>query len=163
MTSRQYRLKVNLALAACAVVLAIFNPMVTVFAVILAANLTLGQREDVPFSTYGMFSSPSNRSWALSFEDSKGELFPIATFGLLPSTVRKSFSADLGGLGDEVDPTEHARRRRAVAGLVEMVEKKRPSFGEWASEPITIIYLGYQLKGGKLVTDRDVLAVTEPQ
>jgi hypothetical protein len=149
-------------IAICAAVAVVLAPVVAVLWVVVALNFTLGRREDVPFSTYAMFSRPERTTWALRFEDGDGKLVPIGKLGLAPHTMRKLFTTELQaalrqGIGDV-----HAARRRAATPLAVRLERHRPPVGPLATSGITIVLVEYSLAPTGLVTVKTPIMETSP-
>ena len=87
-------------------------PVIAVFWALVACNFAFGRGENLPFSTYPMFSQPAEHAWSLRVEDAAGVVIPIAMLGVDPVVARKRFATD-----------EHAamerrgrRSRRSTAG-----------------------------------------------
>ena len=93
--SQRWRSAVTAFLVVAAVVAAVAAPIVSVLWMVVALNFLLGQRENMPFSTYPMFSTPSAHAWTLRFEDSNGTPIAIGKIGLAPHIVRKRFETEL--------------------------------------------------------------------
>ena len=150
-------------IAILAAVAAVLAPVVAVLWVVVALNLTLGRRENVPFSTYAMFSRPDRTAWSLRFEDRDGELVPIGRLGLAPHTMRKRFTTELRTARRQGVRDVDAARRRAAAPLADLVEKHRPPAGPLATSGITIVLVEYSLASEGLVTVETPIMETSPQ
>jgi hypothetical protein len=130
--------------------------------ILVALNFLLGKHENVPFSTFAMFSSPSKRAWTLRFEGPNGELVPIGTIGLAPHAMRKRFEAELKAArarGDDIG----AARRSAAEVVAALLEQRRPLRGPLATRPITIVLMEYVLESGRLCTVRTPVMETTPR
>jgi hypothetical protein len=137
-----------------AIAAAIAAPIISVLWTLVALNFLLGRRENIPFSTYPMFSTPSNKAWALCFADADGELLAIGQIGLAPHIMRKRFETELQaararGIGD-IDTA----RREAASVVAGVFEQHRPLGGTWAARPITIVLIEYGVDSGRLVRVR---------
>jgi hypothetical protein len=146
-----------------AIASAVAAPVISVLWVLVALNQLLGQRENIPFSTYSMFSKPSETVWAVRFEDSEGGVIAIGKIGLAPHVMRKRFAAELRsarrrGIND-VDAARHC----AAATLATLVEQHRPPAGPLATSPITIVLMEYSLESGQLLTARTPILETTPR
>jgi hypothetical protein len=150
-------------IAICAAVAAVLAPLVAVLWVVVALNLTLGRRENVPFSTYAMFSRPDRTAWTLRFEDRDGQLVPIGKLGLAPHTMRKRFTTELRTAHRQGIRDVDAARRRAAAPLAALVEQHRPPAGPLASSGITIVLVEYSLASDGLVTVATPIMETSPR
>jgi hypothetical protein len=137
------------------------GPPVAVFSILVGLNQLLGRGENVPFSTYPMFSRPEQRSWSVRLEDAAGEIVGTPAFGMIPSAMRKRFATDVeAALAAGQDP----RHARAVAAdrLAEVLERRRPRIGRLATEPVTIVLMDYQFDGTALHRERTPLTVSTP-
>jgi hypothetical protein len=150
-------------IAICAAVAAVLAPELAVLWGVVALNLTLGRRENVPFSTYAMFSRPERTAWALRFEDCDGRLVPIGTLGLAPHTMRKRFTTELRAARQQGIRDVDAARRRAAAPLAALVEQHRPPAGPLATSGITIVLVEYSMASEGLVTVETPIVETSPQ
>ena len=160
--SRRWRGAIVTFVAFAAVCAAVAAPIVSVFWTIVALNFILGRRENVPFSTYPMFSKPTSTAWALRFEGSDGELIAIGKIGLAPHIMRKRFVTELRtarkrGVGDM-----DAARLSAASVIATLVEQHRPPGGPLAASPITIVLMEYVLDSGRLLTVRTPIMETRP-
>jgi hypothetical protein len=157
------RRKVILAsVGAGALVAALLAPSIAVFWVLLALNVVLGARENVPFSTYSMFSTPTRTAFALRFEDRDGELVPIAMMGLAPHVMRKRFAAEQRSARARGIRDVDAARRDAASVLARLVEEHRPSGGPLARKPIAIVLVEYSLDSGRVQQTKTPLMETSP-
>lgn len=150
-------------IAICAAVAAVAAPELAVLWVLVALNLFLGGSENVPFSTYAMFSKPDGTAWTLRFEDSDGSLVPIGKLGLAPHTMRKRFHTELRAARQQGIRDVDAARRSAAAPLVALVEQHRPPAGPLATSRITIVLVEYSIASGRLVTVKTPLLEAVPQ
>jgi len=145
------------------VIAAFVEPVIAVFWTLVALNFVLGQRENVPFSTYSMFSKPATSAWALRFEDPSGGLVPIRQMGISPHNQKKRFDTEVraaraGGIAD----LDQARRAAAAVLAIEIEEHRRPD-GKWAGVPISIVLIEYDIESGSLVTVHTSLVETRPE
>ena len=160
--SERRRLAILASLALGAVVAAIVAPIISVLWVVLALNFLLGPRENVPFSTYSMFSKPSATAWALRFESRQGELIPIATMGLAPHIMRKRFVSEMRAARRRGVRDVDSVRREAASVLATLVEDRRPPGGHLATKPIAIVLVEYSLDSGKVLEARTHIMETSP-
>jgi hypothetical protein len=156
-------LAVSTLVALGAGVAAIVAPIVAVLWIVVVLNILLGERENVPFSRYAMFSMPASRAWALRFEDLHGELIAIRKIGLAPHVVRKRFETELnaaraGGVRSIGDA-----RFRAASVLAGLIEQHRPPRGPLSDAPIRIVLTEYVLDSGRVVTIHSRLVETTPR
>jgi hypothetical protein len=161
-TSKTWRSALTAVVVLGAMAAAVAAPMISVLWAGVALNFLLGRRESIPFSTYPMFSTPTNKAWALSFEDSDGESIAIGQIGLAPNILRKRFETELQvararGIDDIV-----AIRRSAAAVVAGVLEQHRPRGGPWAERPITIVLIEYILESGRLLRVRIPIMETPP-
>ena len=160
---KRWRSAVTAFIVLGAIACAIAVPVIAVLWALVALNQLLGQRENIPFSTYSMFSKPSTTAWAVRFEDSGGDVIAIGKIGLAPHIMRKRFAAELRSARrrgvDDVD----AARRCAAATLATLVEEHRPPGGPLARSPITIVLMEYTLESGQLLTIRTPILETTPR
>ena len=161
--SRRGRIALVTFVAVAASVAAIFAPIVGVFWVIFALNLLLGRRENVPFSTYAMFSMPPTRAWTLRFEDPDGEVIRVGEIGLAPHIMRKRFETELQTARSRGALSAAEARRRAGQVIATLVEQRRPPGGPLAALPITIVLVDYTLEQGHVVTVRTPIVETAPE
>jgi hypothetical protein len=141
---------------------AIAAPVVAVLWATVALNFILGQRENVPFSTYPMFSRPATTAWTLRFEDSKGELIAIGKIGLAPHSVRKRFATELRAAQARGVRDVDAARHSAAAVVAALLEQHRPRRGPLAVSPIRIVLIEYVLESGRLLTVQTPITETTP-
>lgn len=142
---------------------AIAAPVVGVLWIVVALNFLLGTRENVPFSTYAMFSQPRAQTWTLRFEDCDGHLIAIGKIGLAPHVVQKRFATELRA-AHERGVNDLATARRSAAGvLATLLEQHRPSAGPLATAPITIVLVEYMLESGKLRTVKTPIMEARPR
>jgi hypothetical protein len=149
--------------AICAAVAAVAAPQLAVLWVLVALNFVLGKSENVPFSTYAMFSQPDSTAWTLRFEDRDGRLVPIGKLGLAPHTMRKRFTTELRAAHRQGIRDVDAARRKAAAPLVALVEQHRPPAGPLAASPITIVLVEYSMASEGLVTVKTPLVEAVPR
>ena len=110
-----------------AVAAAIGAPIIVAFWVLLALNFVLGQRENVPFSTFRFFDRPATSAWALRFEDAAGDLVPIRQMGISPHNQKKRFDTEVRAARAAGSPTSTRRDEGAAEVLaVEIEEHRRP-------------------------------------
>jgi hypothetical protein len=153
----------TVAVAALAVAAAFFEPVISVFCVLVALNIIFGDGENVPFSTYSMFSNPPRTAWALRFEDPHGELVPIGKMGINPYITKKRFGTEVRVAREQGVADVDAARRRAAEVIAEQIEQHRPPRGQWSAEPITIVFVEYRLAaGGGRVRAQTALLDTAP-
>jgi hypothetical protein len=150
-------------IAVCAALAAIVEPAIAVLWVVVALNFALGRDENVPFSTYAMFSKPDSNAWTLRFEDCDGSLVPIGKLGLAPHTMRKRFTTELRAARRNGIRDVDAARRSAAAPLAELVEQHRPLAGPLATSNITIVLVEYSMASEGLVTIKTPIVETSPQ
>jgi hypothetical protein len=160
--SNKRRKVVLTSIGAGALVAALVAPSIAVFWVVLALNVVLGVRENVPFSTYSMFSMPSRTAYALRFEDHDGELVPIAMMGLAPHVMLKRFAAEQRAARRRGVRDVDAVRRDAASVLATLVEESRPSGGPLARKPIAIVLVEYSLESGRVRQTKTPLMETSP-
>lgn len=151
----------GLVIAAAALVGLPAGRSVAVFLILVASNQILGRAENVPFSTYPMFSRPDRRSWSIRLEDGSGELVSTTAFGIMPPTLRKQFGTDLERARTATADLLDARRR-AAAELAETIERRRPKIGPLADEAVSIVLVEYEFDGRVLHRARTVLATSAP-
>jgi hypothetical protein len=148
--SRRWRAGVSAFVVLGAVAGAVTAPVVAVLWVVVGLNFLLGRRENVPFSTYPMFSRPPDTAWALQFEDPDGELVAMGRIGLPPNIVRKRFETELQRARAHGIHDLGAARRSAAAVVATLVEEHRPAWGPLAARPITIVLVEYRADPGGL-------------
>ncbi len=148
--SRRWRAGVTAFVVLGAIAGAAVAPAIAVLWVVVGLNFLLGRRENVPFSTYPMFSRPPDTAWALQFEDSDGELVAMGTIGLPPTIVRKRFETELRRARTQGIHDLGAARRSAAAVVATLVEEHRPAWGPLATRPITIVVVEYTVDPGGL-------------
>ena len=122
---------------------AVVAPVVAVLWVVVGLNFLLGGRENVPFSTYPMFSRPTETTWTLQFEDPDGELIAMGRIGLPPTIVRKRFESELRRARAEGRHDPADARRSAAAVVAGLVEEHRPAKGPLAATPVRIVLVEY--------------------
>jgi hypothetical protein len=140
---------------------AVVAPALGVFAVVLALNALLGGVEAVPFSRYPMFSEPSERSWALRFEDATGEVVTLGAFGILPPAARKRFGL-AQRVGEDWGLSPSDARAEAAVSLGQLLNERRPRTGPLERAPISILLVEYEFDGHAVVSRRDLLTVVTP-
>jgi hypothetical protein len=145
-----------------AIAAAIVAPVISVLWTVVALNFLLGRRENIPFSTYPMFSTPTNKAWALCFADADGELIAIGQIGLAPHIMRKRFETELQAARARGIKDIGTARREAAAVVAAVLEQHRPQRGPWAARPITIMLIEYGLESGRLVRARIPIMETPP-
>jgi hypothetical protein len=160
--SRRWRSTVTALIVLAALAGAFAAPLISVLWALIALNLVLGRRENVPFSTYSMFSQPDSQAWALRFEDSHGDVVPIGQMGVSPQNAKKRFDSEVSAARDQGILDLGAARRRAAELLATEIEQHRPTRGPWAASPITIALIEYHLESGSLETARTALVETAP-
>jgi hypothetical protein len=142
---------------------AIVAPIIAVLWVVVALNALLGGGENIPFSTYAMFSTPRKQTWILRFEDCDQHLIAIGKLGLEPHIAQKRFqtelrAARLRGSGDEA-----AARRTAASRLATLIDQRRPVAGPLATTPIVIVFVEYTAESGRLRTLRTPIGEATPR
>jgi hypothetical protein len=162
-SSKRWRTATMSLMVASAIAAAIVAPAVSVFWLLVALNFAVGLHENVPFSTYPMFSNPEPKAWSLRFEDSNGQAVKIGKIGLAPHVVKKRFATELRaarerGIRDVADA-----RRTAAGILAALVEQHRPPGGPLAACPITIVLVEYILESGQLRRVNVPILETSPQ
>lgn len=145
-----------------AVAAAFLAPVISVLWVLLALNLLLGVGENVPFSTYSMFSKPSTTAWALCFEDGEGASVPIAKLGLAPHDMRKRFASELRAARARGVRDVDAARHDAASVLATLVEERRPPRGPFSTRTIAIVLVEYSLDAGKVRQVKTPILETSP-
>jgi hypothetical protein len=157
------RIVASVVVVALALGTAIAVPTICVLSAVVALNLVLGRHENVPFSTYPMFSKPGGKTWALRFEGPGGERFPIAKMGISPQVAKKRFGTEvLAAHAGGVTDTSEARRLAAEAIAAQIQE--HPRFRDAAgAHPITIVLMEYTLESGQVVALRTPLLTTSPR
>jgi hypothetical protein len=148
--SRRWRAGVTAFVILGAVAGAVAAPVVAVLWVVVGLNFLLGRRENVPFSTYPMFSRPADKTWTLQFEDPDGELVAMGKIGLPPHIVRKRFETELQRARTQGVDDLGAARRSAAAVVATLLEQRRPAWGPLARRPITIVLVEYTVDAGGL-------------
>jgi hypothetical protein len=148
-------------LAALALVGVVGTPEIAVFLAVVALNRIVGPDENVPFSTYPMFSVARSESWSLRFEDSAGRPVSIASLGIFPHTARKRFGSELREAMTSSDSADDVRRRAAQRFGIWLSERRRAT-GPLAGEPITVVFVAYRFDGRDVVTSSTPLAISEP-
>jgi hypothetical protein len=146
--------------AAAAVIAA---PITAVLWVVVALNALLGGGENIPFSTYAMFSTPGKRSWILRFEDCDQHLIAIGKMGLEPHVVRKRFETELRAARLRSNGDEVAARRTAASRLATLINQRRPPAGPLATTPIVIIFVEYTVESGRLGALRTAIGEASPR
>jgi hypothetical protein len=159
---RTWRSAVTAFIVLGAAAAAFVAPIISVLWMVIALNFLLGQRENIPFSTYAMFSMPSPRAWTLCFEDSDGQLIAISKIGLAPHVVRKRFETELQTARRRGIHDMGEARRSAAAVLAAVLEQHRPPRGPLAATPITIVLMEYVLESGRLHTVHTPILETTP-
>jgi hypothetical protein len=161
--SGRWRTTVTVLVVLVAAAAADAVPIIATFWTLVALNFVLGQRENVPFSTYSMFSKPATTAWALRFEDAAGELVPVRLMGISPHVQKKRFDTEVqAARARGITDLGSARRAAAEVLAVEIEEHRRPD-GKWAKTPITIALIEYNLASGSLVRVRTPLMETRPR
>jgi hypothetical protein len=148
--SRRWRAGVTAFVVLGAVAAAVTAPVVAVLWAVVGLNFLLGRRENVPFSTYPMFSRPPDTAWALQFEDPDGRLVAMGRMGLPPNIVRKRFETELQRARAQGIHDLGAARRSAAAVVATLLEERRPVWGPLAARPITIVLVEYTVDPGGL-------------
>jgi hypothetical protein len=161
--SRRWRSAVSAFVVLSAVAAAFAAPIISVLWMVIALNFLLGRRENIPFSTYAMFSTPATTAWTLRFEDSDGQLIAIGKIGLAPHIVRKRFETELQTARQRGIHDIGAARRSAAAVLAALLEQHRPPRGPLAASPITIVLMEYVLESGRLHTVHTPIMQTTPR
>jgi hypothetical protein len=161
--SKRWRSAVTAMVVLGAIAAAVAAPAIGVLWVVVGLNFLLGRRENVPFSTYPMFSRPSNKAWALQFEDSHGALIAMGAMGIAPQILRKRFETELEAARMRGIRDIGAARRSAAAVVSGVVEQHRPERGPWAARPITIVLIEYVLESGQLHRVRIPILETPPR
>jgi hypothetical protein len=151
---------VTLGVVVLGVLGAFVSPVISVFCAAVALNCVLGARENVPFSTYPMFSRPPNHAWALRFEDAQGTLVPVGQIGIHPVIARKRFATEVQQARKRGATDVLEARREAAAVLAEEFEQLRPPNGPWATGAITIAIVEYSLRSGNPVRVQTPLVET---
>jgi hypothetical protein len=146
-----------------AIAAAVAAPVIGVLWVVVALNFLLGRRENIPFSTYPMFSRPSNKAWALQFEDSEGALIAMGKIGLSPQILRKRFETELQAARMQGIRDIAAARRSAATVVADVLEQHRPGQGPWAVRPVTIVLVEYVLESGRVHRVRIPILETRPR
>jgi hypothetical protein len=160
---RTWRSVVTAFVVVSAIVGAFAAPIISVLWIVIALNFLLGRRENIPFSTYAMFSRPTARAWTLCFEDAEGQLIAISKIGLAPHILRKRFETELQTARQRGIHDVGEARRSAAAVLAAVVEQHRPLRGPLAASPITIVLMEYVLEYGKLHTVHTPIMETTPR
>jgi hypothetical protein len=137
-------------------------PVVGVLWAVVGLNFLLGPRENVPFSTYPMFSRPAETTWTLQFEDPDGGLVAMGAIGLAPHIVRKRFESELQRARAHGVHDLGAARRSAAAVVAGLLEQHRPASGALASRSITIVLVEYTVNTGALSRMRIPILETSP-
>jgi hypothetical protein len=135
-------------------------PVVSVLALLVALNFVLGPGENVPFSTYPMFSEPTVTTWGLSFEHPDGTSLPIAMMGFNPQLARKRFATEMGVARSRgvVDVT--AVRQYAAEVLASEIQEHKGFRGVWSAKPISVVFVEYRQVSGELVKVHTPMAQT---
>ena len=162
-TSKRWRAAVRVLVIVVAVAGTITAPFISVFWVIVVLNFVAGRRENVPFSTYAMFSKPSTRAWSLRFEDPKGQTVNIGKIGLAPHIVRKRFATEMRAARTKGIRDPGGAQRSAAEVLATLVEQHRPPGGPLAACPITIVLVEYILEAGRLRRIKTPILETSPR
>lgn len=160
--SRRWRAGVTASVVLGAVVGAAIAPAIAVLWVVVALNFLLGARENIPFSTYPMFSRPSDTAWTLQFEGSDGELVAMGKIGLPPTIVRKRFETELRRAHAQGIHDLDAARRSAAAVVAALVEEHRPAKGPLAARPVWIVLVEYTVEPSGLSRLRIPILETTP-
>jgi hypothetical protein len=160
---RTWRSVVTAFVVLIAIAAAFAVPIISVLWMVIALNFLLGQRENIPFSTYAMFSMPTTRAWTLCFEDSDGQLIAIGKIGLAPQILRKRFETELQTARQRGIHDIGEARRSAAAVLAALLEQHRPPRGPLAATPITIVLMEYILESGRLQTVHIPIMETTPR
>ena len=145
-----------------AVSAAFVAPVIAVFWALVACNFAFGRGENLPFSTYPMFSQPAEHAWSLRVEDAAGVVIPIAMLGVDPVVARKRFATDEHAAMEHAAGDRDAARRVAAAAFAEQLEQRRPLHGPLASAPITISLIEYVVDAGAAKAVRTPLCETTP-
>jgi hypothetical protein len=142
---------------------AVAAPITAVLWVVVALNALLGGGENIPFSTYAMFSTPRRRSWILRFEDCDQHLIAIGKIGLEPHVVQKRFETELRAARLSSNGDEVAARRTAASTLATLIDQRRPPAGPLATTPIVIVFVEYTVESGVLSTLRTPIGKASPR
>jgi hypothetical protein len=161
--SSKWRRAVTVCIVLGAGAAAIAAPVVAVLWIVVGLNFLLGARENVPFSTYAMFSQPRAQTWTLRFEDCDGHLVVIGKIGLAPHVVQKRFATELRVARERGVKDLATARRTAAAVLAALLEQHRPSAGPLATAPITIVLVEYVFESGKLRTVKTPIMEARPR
>jgi hypothetical protein len=143
-----------------AVALAVVQPGVAVFAVVLVLNQLLGVRDHVPFSRYGMFSKPSFRAMAVVLYDEDGTPRKATDFSVVSSGPTKRWRTALLDAGRERQPGSPVRDR-AAADVVAWLSARRPARGPAARSATNVVLYEYRYEDGELVRHRTDLGVID--
>jgi hypothetical protein len=160
--TRKWRLVVTGIVVLGAIGAALVAPIVCVFWILVASNFILGQGENIPFSTYNMFSQPRDTAWALHFEDDAGEFVPIGLMGINPVDMWKRFASELDDAYRSGITDRRVAQRRAAEAIAIHLEQCRPESGRWSTTPIKIVLLEYFLQSGRITASQTLLAETTP-
>jgi hypothetical protein len=161
--SKRWRAAVAVLIMTVAVAGTITTPFIAVFWIIVVLNFVAGRRENIPFSTYAMFSMPNTRVWSLRFEDAKGDIVNIGKIGLAPHIVRKRFATEMRAARAKGIQHPGGAQRSAAEVLATLVEQHRPPGGPLAACPITIVLVEYILESGRLRRIRTPILETSPR
>jgi hypothetical protein len=160
--SMQWRRAATLFVVAGAAAAAIVAPATAVLWVVVGLNALLGGGENIPFSTYAMFSIPRQRSWILRFEDCDQHLIEIGKIGLEPHVAQKRFATELRTARLHSNGYEAAARRSAASTLATLIDQRRPPAGPLATTPIVIVFVEYTVESGKLSALRTPIGKASP-
>jgi hypothetical protein len=161
--SKRWRAAVAVSIMGVAIAGTITTPFIAVFWIIVVLNLVAGRHENIPFSTYAMFSRPNTRVWSLRFEDAKGDIVNIGKIGLAPHIVRKRFATEMRAARAKGIQHTGGAQRSAAEVLAALVEQHRPPGGPLAACPITIVLVEYILESGRLRRIRTPILETSPR
>ena len=161
--STPWRRAATVFVVAGAVAAAIAAPITAVLWVVVALNALLGGRENIPFSTYAMFSIPRQRPWILRFEDCDQHLIEIGKIGLEPHVAQKRFATELRTARLRGNGDEAAARRTAASALATLIDQRRPPAGPLATTPIVIVFVEYAVESGKLTAVRTPIGQASPR
>jgi hypothetical protein len=142
---------------------AIAAPIIAVLWIVVTLNALLGGGENIPFSTYAMFSTPRKRSWILRFEDCDQHLIAIGKMGLEPHVVQKRFETELRAARLRGNGDEAADRRAAASKLATLIDQRRPVAGPLATAPIVIVFVEYTAESGRLRALRTPIGEASPR
>ena len=161
-SDRSWRMAVTASVVVGTVAAATQAPVIAVIWLLVPLNLLLGRRENVPFSTYPMFSKPAGTASALRFEDEAGSLIPVRQMGISPHTQEKRFHTEVrAARARGITDLDEARRAAAEVIAADIEAHRRPG-ARWANTPITISLVEYSLESGALETAHTTLLETRP-